>query len=154
MLCLLWVKTLIVYSAAVTEVIFTSSCYIGPRYNSTRLYIKANYNTHSPLKVCWEVSKYWRLLHLEGKVFIITAHIVVMHMLAANVLFAKNVQNFCGWRKSIKQWNYPPPLQWLCCTAPGQMCMLLFHCSTKALYPLFRSTSWYLLRISSADSTS
>ena len=40
---------------------FTLPCYIGLRYNGTRLYIKANYNTHSPLKVCWAVSKYWRL---------------------------------------------------------------------------------------------
>ena len=97
MLCLLWVKTLIVYSAAVTELMFILSCYIGPRYNGTRLYIKANYNRHSPLKVCLEVSKHWRLLHLVGKVFILTAHIVVMHMLAANNLFAKNLQLFlCG----------------------------------------------------------
>ena len=76
---------------------FTLSCYIGPRFKGTRLYIKANYNTHSPLKVCWELSKHWRLLQLVGKVFILTTHIVVMHMLAANVLFTKNL-HFLGCR--------------------------------------------------------
>ena len=90
---------------------FTLSCYIGLRFNGIRLYIKANYNTHSPLKVCWEVSKHWRLLQLVGKVFILTAHIVVMHMLAANILFAKNLQFFvCGGGKvSSNEMTLPLP---------------------------------------------
>ena len=45
------------------------------------------------------------------KVFILTAHIVVMHMLAANILFAKNLQFFvCGGEKvSSNEMTLPLP---------------------------------------------
>ena len=61
------------------------------------------------------------------KVFILkTAHIVVMHMLAANILFAKNLQFFVWGEEKYQATKWPSPLPSGCVVQHQSKCVCCY----------------------------
>ena len=110
MRCLLLAKTLFIYSASVTEVMYAISCHVGPWYNGTRLYVKVNYNTRSPLKPILEGGQILAFITSCTKSF----HLNRSHHGDAQTCNEYSVcQRFLKYvwrRKSIDQWSENWPL--------------------------------------------